>query len=192
MRLRFVSSNPMKVAEAEAILGPAGIEVIPVARKVDEIQSQDIEALVRDKCIKAFRMIGRPVFVEHTGLSIDAMNGFPGGLTRIFWDTVGAERVAALFGRGSRTAATARTRIGYCDGCRIHQFSGEMAGRIAPEPRGAAAGEWDCIFIPEGEERTLAELGDAKNDISMRRKALDELVAFLGELRAPEEARLAR
>ena len=39
------------------------------------------------------------MFVEHTGLFIEALNGFPGGLTQLFWDTVGAERVAALFDR---------------------------------------------------------------------------------------------
>jgi XTP/dITP diphosphohydrolase len=180
------------VAETTAILAPSGIEVVPVARKVDEIQSHDIEVLVRDKCIKAFRMIGRPLFVEHTGLSIAAMNGFPGGLTKIFWDTVGPERVTALFGQGGRAGATARTQIGYCDGGRVHQFAGEIAGRIAPEPRGGDVCEWDCVFIPEGEERTFAEIGEAKNEISMRRRALDEFLRFLQENVATRDMRDAR
>ena len=76
MRLRFLSSNGHKVAEVRTILSPAGIEVVPVERKLDEIQTHDIEQLVRDKCIRAFRLIGRPVFVEHTALHIDALNGF--------------------------------------------------------------------------------------------------------------------
>jgi len=179
MRLRFLSSNPNKIAEAKAILSPAGFELISVEKKLEEIQSGDVEFLVRDKCIKAFRLIGRPVFVEHTGLYIEALNGFPGGLTQIFWDALGAERVAKLFGREDGRAI-ARTRIGYCDGRCVHQFEGEVSGRLAAEPRGETS-QWDCVFIPEGFDRTFAEMGERKNEMSMRRKALDQFVAFLGE-----------
>jgi XTP/dITP diphosphohydrolase len=178
MRLRFLSSNPNKVAEATAILAPAGFEVIPVDKKLDEIQSDDVELLVRDKCIKAFRLIGRPVFVEHTGLYIEALNGFPGGLTQIFWDTLGAERVARLFAREDDGHAVAKTRIGYCDGRCVHQFEGEVKGRLSPEPRGERS-QWDCVFIPEGSEETFAEMGERKNEVSMRRRAVDQFVAFL-------------
>ena len=182
MRLRFVSSNPNKIAEATAILSAAGIEIIPVRKRLDEIQSADIDELVRGKCIAAFRLIGRPVFVEHTGLCIAALNGFPGGLTRTFWDALGPERVAALFAREEDGRAVARTRIGYCDGRRVHQFEGEIEGRLAPKPRGdAGCGEWDCVFIPDGFKETFAELGERKNEISMRRKALDAFAAFLAE-----------
>ena len=177
MRLRFLSSNPNKVTEAKAILSPAGFELIAVEKKLDEIQSADVELLVRDKCIKAFRLIGRPVFVEHTGLYIEALNGFPGGLTQIFWDTLGAERVAALFGKEDGLAI-ARTRIGYCDGRCVHQFEGEVSGKMARKPRGDTS-QWDGIFIPEGSNKTLAEMGQRKNEISMRRKALDQFAAFL-------------
>src|SRR5215208_3780506 len=104
MRLRFLSSNPNKVTEANAILSGAGFDLIAVEKKLDEIQSDNVELLVRDKCIKAFRLIGRPVFVEHTGLYIEALNGFPGGLTQIFWATLGAERVAGLFGKDDGVA----------------------------------------------------------------------------------------
>ena len=178
MRLRFVSSNPTKVAEATAILTQAGFEVTAVEKKLGEIQSDNVEFLVRDKCIKAFRLIGRPVFVEHTGLYIEALNGFPGGLTQIFWDTIGPERVSKLFAREDDGRAIARTRIGYCDGRCVHQFQGEVAGTLAPEPRGDHS-QWDCVFIPEGSDQTFAEMGERKNEISMRRKALDKFVAFL-------------
>jgi XTP/dITP diphosphohydrolase len=178
MRLRFLSSNANKIAEATAILAPAGFELIAVQKKLDEIQSADVEILVRDKCIKAFRLIGRPVFVEHTGLFIEALNGFPGGLTQIFWDTLGAERVAGLFARGDDGRAIARTRIGYCDGRCVHQFEGEVSGMLASEPRGDPS-QWDCVFIPEGSDETFAEMGARKNEVSMRRKALDQFASFL-------------
>lgn len=191
MRLRFVSRNPQKAEEVRAILEPRGVEVVPVERRLDEIQSEDLEALVRDKCVRAFRLIGRPLIVEHTGLFIEALNGFPGGLTQIFWDTLGRDRVAGLFGR-DETEAVARTRIGYCDGRRIHQFEGEVRGTIAKRPRGKGT-EWDAIFVPEGAKKTFAEMGEAKNEVSMRRRALDAFTAYLEETgtieRAPQAER---
>lgn len=180
MRLRFLSSNAHKIGEVTAILSPGGFQVIAVEKKLDEIQSGDLELLVRDKCIKAFRMIGRPVFVEHTGLYIEALNGFPGGLTQIFWDTLGADPVSKLFAREDDGRAVARTRIGYCDGRCVHQFEGEVSGTLASEPRGDPS-QWDCVFIPEGSGETFAEMGERKNEISMRRKALDRFAAFFAE-----------
>ena len=38
-----------------------------------EIQTEDIQDIVRDKVLKAFNMIGRPVFIEHTGLYIKGL-----------------------------------------------------------------------------------------------------------------------
>src|SRR3546814_19463945 len=89
-------------------------------------------SLVSDKLLVAFKMIGKPVFVEHTGLFINSLNGFPGGLTQIFWDRLQAERFSELIGRLDDPAAEARTLIGYCDGRKRHFFEGVVAGRIAP------------------------------------------------------------
>jgi predicted Zn-dependent protease len=108
MKLRFLSSNKFKIMEVKAILEPIGVEVVPVASKIEEIQTTDMESLVRDKCEKAFRQIGRPLFVEHTGLYIDSLNGFPGGLTQIFWDTLQADRFSALFGGRPDSSLLAR------------------------------------------------------------------------------------
>jgi XTP/dITP diphosphohydrolase len=80
MDVRFLSSNSCKIAEVEAILGPAGVRVIPSQIKIEELQTEDVRRLVRDKLLKAFEHIGRPVFVEHTGLELLGLNGLPGGV----------------------------------------------------------------------------------------------------------------
>jgi XTP/dITP diphosphohydrolase len=177
MRVRFLSRNPHKIAEAQAILVPLGVTVVPVRVEIDERQTDDIEKLVRQKAIEAIHQIGHPIFVEQTGLYLASLNGFPGGLTQVFWDTLEADRVAHLYGSDE---VSARTRIGYCDGRRIHQFEGELSGRIAPEPRGDRAFQWDCVFIPDGETETFAQMGPIrKNAISMRRRALEALALHL-------------
>jgi len=179
MRVRFLSKNTNKFAEVSAILGPIGIEVIPVAIPIQELQADNAEVLVRDKVLRAFGQLGHRIFVEHTGLFLDALNGFPGGLTQPFWDALQPERFCELFGRGERRSLTAKTWIGYCDGRRIYQFRGEIEGSIAPEPRGDRTFQWDCVFIPNGHKETFAEMGERKNTISMRRKALDSFAIHL-------------
>lgn len=180
MRVRFLSRNGFKIEEAKSILAKAGVVVVPVRLALTELQTDDLQRLVRDKALQAFYRLGYKLFVEQTGLFLDSMNGFPGGLTQVFWDSLGPERVCELFGRGDQVGVVAKTRIGYCDGRSVHQFQGEIRGRIAPEPRGDRSFQWDCVFVPDGYDETFAEMGDRKNDISMRRRALDGLAAHLG------------
>jgi len=179
MRIRFLSKNQHKIAEAATILEPLGLEVIPMSTSINELQTRDVEAIVRDKVLRAFDQIGHRLFVEQTCLCLDILNGFPGGLTQPFWDSLEADRFCELFGRGETRGLIARTWIGYCDGKQIRHFQGEIRGTVAEEPRGDRAFQWDCIFVPDGHQETFAEMGDRKNEISMRRLALNSLAAHL-------------
>jgi XTP/dITP diphosphohydrolase len=60
-------------------------------------------------------------------------------------------------------------------------FNGEVIGKIASEPKGNRDFQWDCVFIPDGEEKTFSELGEKKNDISMRKIAFDAFNKHLEE-----------
>lgn len=181
MRIRFLSKNKHKIAEAEAILAPLGVEVIPVTVPIHEIQTHDMDLMVRDKVLRAFSQIGHRIFVEQTCLHLDALNRFPGGLTQPFWDALEADRFAELFGRENQRSVTAVTWIGYCDGRQVHHFQGEIKGTVAREPRGDRSFQWDCVFIPEGHDETFAEMGERKNEISMRRLALSRFAEHLKE-----------
>lgn len=179
MRIRFVSGNPLKIREVREMLAPAGVEIIPASYRIMELQTEDVEKLVRDKLLKAFTLIGRPVLVEHSGLYLRQLNDLPGGLTEIFWEKLHADTFSRLFGNMENTSALAVTVVGFCDGCKIHLFRGEVEGNIAPSPRGACGFHWDCIFIPKGEKETFAEMGDRKSSISMRKIAFDHFLRFL-------------
>lgn len=181
MRIRFLSKNEHKISEARSILEPLGAEVVPINVAMDEIQTTDVEAIVRDKVLRAFDRVGHRLFVEQTCLYLDVLNGFPGGLTQPFWDSLKADRFCELFGRAEDRGVVARTWIGYCDGRRVHQFQGEIRGTIAPSPRGDRTFQWDCVFVPNGREQTFAEMGEEKNEISMRRLALSALAKHLQE-----------
>lgn len=176
MDIRFISHNESKITEAVSILGKAGVNVIPIDKKIEELQTENMKHLVEDKALKAFKLIGRPLFVEHTGLYIEKINSLPGGLTQVFWDNLEADKFSELFGNSKAKAVTV---IGYIDGKRFHSFTGEIMGSIVTPPRGNRVFQWDCIFVPDGESETFAELGERKNEISMRRKALEKFMVYL-------------
>ena len=181
MKIRFVTTNPLKAKEVETIIGDIGVSIVHAPIKIHEIQTENIEYIVRDKVLKAFQQIGRPVFIEHTGLYIESLSGFPGGLTQVFWDKLGPDKFSSLFGKLENTALKAKTVIAYCDAKNIKLFEGEINGNISPEPRGNQEFQWDCIFIPEGHDLTFAELGKKKNDMSMRKKAFEKFSKYLVE-----------
>lgn len=181
MKIRFVSINEQKAQEVRHFLGQNGLEILHVPIRIAETQTEDLKRLVSDKLLAAFKLIGKPVFVEHSGLFINSLNGFPGGLTQTFWDRLHAVRFSELIGRLEDPSAVARTVIGYCDGRKRHFFEGQVTGRISDEPAGSQGFEWDHVFIPDGYSSTFAQLGGGHNDLSMRKRALD---AFLNHLRA--------
>jgi XTP/dITP diphosphohydrolase len=179
VKVRFVTQNDFKVQEVQSMLATAGVEVVAAKHPIREIQTEDVIELVRDKILKAFKIVGRPVFVEHTGLYIESLNEFPGGLTQIFWDKLKADKFSALFGRGENTRLIAKTVIAYCDARKVHLFEGAVNGTISRDPKGCRDFQWDCVFIPDGFTETFAEMGAKKNDISMRRIAFDKFNLFL-------------
>jgi XTP/dITP diphosphohydrolase len=170
-RLLFVSSNPGKVREVEAILG-APVEQL--ALDVPEIQALDVAEVAREKARAAFARVGRPVMVEDTGLYLDALSGLPGAFVRWFLLTIGPAGISALIPPGAERGATARTAVALCDGETTEVFTGETRGEIVPAPRGAGGFGWDVIFLPDGATKTFAEMDQAeKNVSSMRRLALE-------------------
>lgn len=174
-----MSSNEHKIAEVRRILDPEGVQIIAVSQKIQELQTEDVHSLVKDKLIKAFGSIGRPLFVEHTGLYLSGLNGLPAGLTQIFWDQLRADRFASLVAGLGDAKVTAKTVLGYCDGHKMHLFEGAIEGRVPIKPAGPIDFQWDCVFMPNGWNQTFAEMGPAKDDISMRRIALDKFAAHL-------------
>jgi len=66
---------------------------------------------------------------------------------------------------------------------RIYQTKGICRGKIAFEPRGENGFGYDPVFVPDGFDRTFAELdSQIKNQISHRAKAFENLKKILGEI----------
>ena len=179
MTIYFISSNQHKIKEVQEILSSSAIEVIGHSLKINEIQSESMHDIVIDKALQAYSSLQRPLIVEQTGLHIDDFGNLPGGLTQVFWDSLQADKFCQYFSDKGKTCA--ETVVAYCDGKKVHTFSGKIDGCIVSSPRGNRAFQWDCVFQPAGYNQTFAELGEEKNKISMRRKALEQLQKFLEE-----------
>lgn len=110
---------------------------------------------------------------------MSGLNGLPAGLTQIFWDQLEADRFASLVAGLGDAKVTAKTVLGYCDGHKMHLFEGAIEGTVATTPAGPTDFQWDCVFIPNGFSETFAEMGPAKDSISMRRIALDKFADHL-------------
>jgi XTP/dITP diphosphohydrolase len=133
------------------------------------------------KAKAAYQALSKPVFVDDTGLYIDAWGELPGALIAWFLDNVGNEGILKMLDGWSSRSARVVTALGYCDERGVQVFVGEVSGTIAEELRGEYGFGYDPIFIPGGHNKTFAELtGEEKDAVSMRAIAAAKLREFLG------------
>lgn len=180
-QFKFATGNANKAREAGDILG-ISIERVEV-EGLYEIQTQDLDELVRHKCQQAYESINSPVMVEDSGLLFRAWKGLPGPLVKWFEDTVGCEGMLKMLQSFDDRSATAVCCFAIHDGNRIQIVRGEVEGTIANQTRGANGFGWDVFFIPNGFEQTFAEMRPKeKNGISHRKKALEKLKRVISDL----------
>jgi len=145
-----------------------------------EIQEVDRRLVVEHKLLEAFKHCTGEFIVEDTSLHFEWLKGLPGPLIKWFLKTIGVEGLADLAEKLGNNMAEAKTVIGYARNREeIFFFEGVIKGKIVP-PRGEKRFEWDQIFVPDGQNKTFAEMGmEEKNKISMRRMAVNKLKEFL-------------
>jgi XTP/dITP diphosphohydrolase len=177
-QLKFVTSNPNKLREAEEILGIRMER--GTADHLHEIQTNDIRQLVEHKVMEAWREFKCPVLVEDSGLIFTAWNGLPGALVKWFEKSVGCQGMLKMLESFENRQAEAVCLAAVYDGKTMVIGEGRVSGTIAPDIRGNQGFGWDVIFVPDGETRTYAEMSAAeKNARSHRRQAFESLKSQL-------------
>ena len=207
MTLVFASNNAHKLSEVRQIMPHTHIlslEAIGFLSEIDEtgstldensmLKAQTVwEWLSNNSASKAQDITIDGVFADDTGLEIDILNGAPGVYTARWYmmedagcqglDGAGQNRAKALrilTGEVNRGAQfrTVITLIRMENGKQnTIQVEGVVRGRIAEEEYGNGGFGYDPIFIPEGYNKTFAELpAEVKNSISHRGRALAALV----------------
>jgi XTP/dITP diphosphohydrolase len=125
------------------------------------------------------------VLAEDSGLETDALGGRPGVLSARYAPE-GAPAIARLLGEleglDDRRARYVSELVLLSPDGREFRGTGLLEGRIAHEAHGSEGFGYDPIFIPDGEERTVAELGnDWKARCSHRARAARALLRVLGD-----------
>lgn len=193
MKIVFATNNSHKLEEIRQILG-AGIEVLSLADIGchDDIPetAPTLEGNAVMKARYVYDRYGTPCFADDTGLEVDALDGAPGVYSARYAGGKGHDSEANMSkllhemeGIQDRRARfrTVIALIERKDGLPVlHTFEGRIEGTISQERKGSSGFGYDPIFVPEGYERSFAELGsDIKNSISHRARAVARLAEYL-------------
>lgn len=187
-RYLLCTGNPGKAAELRALL-PPGITLVTLTEAglpTDLPETgETLEANALQKARFAFERTGLPCIADDTGLEVDALNGAPGVYSARFAGEAkdpAANTAKLLRMLEGQAVCTARFRTVIAlvgpEGEEVHE--GEVRGTIIPTPRGTGGFGYDPVFVPEGADRTFAEMdATEKNAISHRGRAVRRLVEVL-------------
>ncbi len=183
LRLYFITSNLGKFEEAKRKLEKYGIELEWIRRKVEEPRGEDVKEVARKTMERLLSEERLPeyTFLEDAGLFIRSLKGFPGPYSAYVFSKIGYQGILKLMEGVKDRYAEFRAAIALWDGREIRIFEGKCPGKISEEAKGTGGFGYDPIFVPEGYEKTFAEMEQEKDKISHRAKAIEGMVRFLRE-----------
>ncbi len=187
-KLVFATNNLHKLTEIKAILGEQ-IEILSlndINCHVDIPETADtLEGNAKMKAEYIYQHYHLDCFADDTGLEVKALNGAPGVFSARYagegHDSQANMKklLEHLKGKTNREAQF-RTAICLIENGEEHLFEGLVKGKIIEEKRGEAGFGYDPVFVPDGYDKTFAELGeDIKNQISHRARAVKKLCDYL-------------
>lgn len=196
MKIVFATNNQHKLQEIREILGDQ-FEILSLAdigchEDIPET-GNTLEANAHQKAEYVFDHYHIDCFADDTGLEVDALGGAPGVHSARYAEGTDHNSEANMakllreMGDNDNRKARFRTVISLiqmeggnpvCS--REYQFEGVVEGRIDREKHGSEGFGYDPVFIPEGYDKSFAELGEEiKNQISHRARAVKKLAEWL-------------
>lgn len=185
--LVFATANSNKVREVQMLVS----EKITLRSLTDigclEELPETHETIPENSLEKAqyvFDHYGADCFAEDTGLEVLSLGGAPGVHTAHYAGTRDpAANIALLLknleGVNDRRAQF-RTVITLIIDGEINQFTGIVTGTIATTPTGSDGFGYDPVFIPDGSDRTFAEMTlEEKTKLSHRARAVIAMTTYL-------------
>lgn len=193
--LVFASNNAHKLEEIRAILGNK-FDVKSLKDIGCNVDIPETGTTFRENALQKARYVkehfGFDCFADDSGLQVEALGGEPGVYSARYAVKNGRQVTAGnkddanmdvllekLAGEENRKACF-RTCIALIYEGGTHFFDGVVEGHIITEKRGDGGFGYDPLFVPDGYEKTFAEMGnEVKNNISHRAKAVEKLAEFL-------------
>jgi len=175
----FATKNPHKLAEVQAIVGEVlRLEALPADLPDAEEPYDTLHTNALAKAAFYGGLLRRPVLAEDSGLFVVALGGQPGVRSARYGGPL--RLLQAMEGVALRRAYFAAVVVAWWSPSKYRFFTGYLPGRVAEAPRGEGGFGYDPIFLPAGESRTVAELGEAwKRVHSHRAQAFQKAMAYL-------------
>ena len=195
MKLFVATHNQHKIREISQIL--PDFEIVPDDPEGVEENAPDFagNALIKVHAIAA-RHPGEWCMADDSGLEVRALGGAPGvHSARYAGEPCSTPANNALLLKNLEGKADRRARFTCC--CALVDPSGEemvvhghCPGRIAEKASGSEGFGYDPLFIPDGYDKSFADLSaDEKNAISHRGRALEKVKAIVGDGSAVDGSR---
>jgi len=191
MKLVFATGNQNKAKEIQKLM-PSSIQILSLndiscLEEIPETQAT-IEGNASQKAFYVFEKYGYNCFADDTGLEVEALNGRPGVLSARYAGegkdaNANMDKILSELNDIENRSARFKTVISLVIEGKQRLFEGVVNGRIAYNKKGEKGFGYDPIFIPEGFDKTYAEMSlDEKNKISHRALAVKKLISFLENL----------
>lgn len=186
VRIRLASANPHKVEELRRALTGWDVEPLELesALELPEETGSTYEenALLKARFARSHAPADEWVVADDSGVEAEALGGRPGVHSARWSDAWIATMLAELRGREDRRGRYVCVLAAVSPNGEELVVTGELPGAFALQPRGAEGFGYDPIFVPEGETRTVAELGNAwKETHSHRARAARALRQALAD-----------
>jgi XTP/dITP diphosphohydrolase len=192
MDIVLATRNKKKIEEIRRITAGLPITVLSLAdypHCPETVEDRDsFEGNAVKKAMEVCQCTGKPALADDSGLEVDALGGAPGVYSARYAgkDANDVMNNRKLLSEMKDVVPQKRTAQFVCcmalafpDG-RVKTFFGYAKGRIGPEPKGKTGFGYDPVFLPDGFERTFAEMtGEEKDRLSHRGKALEKIADFL-------------
>lgn len=190
-RLLVATGNGHKTAEIQAILGP-DYEVTDLSSHPDlpEVNETGTTFLANAtlKAVEISEQVPGLVLSDDSGLEVDALDGAPGVYSARYSgesgndDTNNTKLLKELDGCSDRSARFRCVIVIAEAGQRIAHFDGSVEGTIIHQRQGDQGFGYDPLFVPQGFDKSFAELGeDVKNGLSHRAVAMEKVARWLAE-----------
>jgi len=192
MEIVLATNNQKKVDEIITKLGDSSInwkKLSEAGIKVELPETHEtLEENALEKAAYVYENTGLNALADDSGLEVEALNGAPGVYSARYAGVHGdaeanmAKLLGELKGIENRKACFKTVLALILNGNKF-EFKGEIWGQITENKRGTAGFGYDPIFIPDGYDKTFAEMSpEEKNSISHRSIAVQKLVDFLKTL----------
>lgn len=187
-RFVFVTHNANKSAEigkmTAGVIDIVNLDNVGIEEDIPETGTT-FEANALQKADYVYQKLGMNCFADDSGLMVEALDNEPGVYSaRYAGEPVDMARnieklLDNIKDKPNRKAKFV-TVIALIHNGERHFFKGVVNGRIIDTPRGSNGFGYDPIFVPDGYDRTFAELSsEEKNKISHRSKAMGLLLDYL-------------